>query len=77
MIRSDGTTCVRYEVSGVMRESNSIPIAAKIRPGTISGFGPTFGSNCDAIPAKIMIPKVNGRNAKPDFSGLNPRITWR
>jgi hypothetical protein len=77
MIKSDGTTCVRYEVSGVMRVSNKSPIPAKIRPGTMSGLGPTFGKSCEATPAKMMIPAVNGKNAKPDLSGLNPRTTWR
>jgi hypothetical protein len=75
MMRRDGTTWVKYAVSGVMRVSRSNPIPAKIKPGTISGLGPTFGSNCDATPAKMMIPAVNGKNAKPDFKGLKPRIT--
>jgi hypothetical protein len=43
--KSDGTTCVKYDVSGVMRVSRSRPIPAAIKPGTISGFGPNFGSN--------------------------------
>jgi hypothetical protein len=41
----------------------------KTKPGTISGRGPNFGNNWDAIPAKTMIPAVNGKNAKPDLSG--------
>ena len=57
-----------------MRISNSKPIAAKIRPGTTKGFGPIFESNRGATPAKKMIPAVKGGNAKPDLSGLKPRI---
>jgi hypothetical protein len=70
MIKSDGTTCVRYEVSGVIRVKSSKPTLAASNPGTINGFGPNFGSRADAIPAKVIIPKVNGRNAKPDRNGL-------
>jgi hypothetical protein len=75
MISKDGNTCVVYEVSGVIRVISNRPRLAASNPGTINGLGPTFGSKVDAIPAKTMIPAVNGRNAKPDFSGLYPRIT--
>jgi hypothetical protein len=75
MINNDGKTCVVYEVSGVMRVIINNPTLAANNPGTIKGLGPTFGSSVDAIPAKIMIPKVNGRNANPDLSGLYPKIT--
>jgi len=57
-----GSTCVVYEVSGVIRAIMSIPTLAATRPGTINGFGP--------IPAKTMIPAVNGRNAKPERNGV-------
>jgi hypothetical protein len=77
MMRSDGTTWVAYEVSGVILVRRRRPIPAAIRPGTINGLGPNLGKSCDATPAKMMIPAVNGKNAKPDFSGLNPRTTWR
>ena len=70
IIKSDGKTCVVYEVSGVIRVIISKPRLAASNPGTINGFGPTFGSSVDAIPAKTMMPAVNGRNAKPDFKGL-------
>jgi hypothetical protein len=52
-----------------MRVSISKPMAAATNPGTINRFGPTFGNNCEAMPAKTMIPAVNGKNAKPDLSG--------
>ena len=35
------------------------------RPGTMSGFGPTRGSSWLAMPAPMMMPTLNGRNAKP------------
>jgi hypothetical protein len=77
MMRSEGRTCVTYEVSGVIVVSIKRPIPAKTRPGTINGFGPNFGKSCDATPAKTMIPAVNGKNAKPDLRGEYPRTIWR
>ena len=59
-----------YEVSGVMFDRNNRPRLAAMSPGIMSGLGPNFGKSCEAIPAKIMIPTVKGRNAKPDFKGL-------
>ena len=47
-----------------------MPILAETNPVTIKGRGPTFGSSVDAIPAKTMMPAVNGKNANPDLSGL-------
>ncbi|CAB5013680.1 unannotated protein [freshwater metagenome] len=70
MINSAGRTWPAYDVSGVIFDKNKSPNPAAINPGIIRGFGPNFGSNWDAIPAKTMMPAVNGKNAKPDLSGL-------
>ena len=56
------------------RVSSSIPMVARVSPGTIRGRGPTLGSRLLANPAVRMTPAENGRNAKPAFSGENPRI---
>ncbi len=45
-------------------------MVASASPGTISAFGPRRGSSCATTPAVRMTPRLNGRNAKPDFSGL-------
>jgi hypothetical protein len=47
-----------------------MPTTAITRPGTISFFGPTRGSSWDTKPAARMIPRLNGRKAKPAFSGV-------
>ena len=47
-----------------------MPTTAITRPGTISGLGPTRGSSWATTPAVRMMPTLNGRKAKPDFSGL-------
>ena len=52
-----------------MRVKSNNPVEDISKPVTISGRGPIFGSNFEAVAAAKTIPKVNGKNAKPDLSG--------
>src|SRR5438067_222264 len=77
MISSDGSTCVTYDVSCPTDVSMSMPTMAMTIPGIMSGRGPTLGSSWATTPAATMMPPLNGRNAKPDLSGLYPRLIWK
>src|SRR4051812_7165845 len=77
-IRSSETrTCDQYADPWSIVVSQSMPATAMTRPGTINALGPVRGSSWATIPAEAMMPRLNGRNAKPDFSGLQPRLTWK
>ena len=65
-----------YEPSAGTRVSSSIPTAETTRPTIATGRTPTIGENFDARPAETMIPAVNGRNARPAFSGPKPSTCW-
>ena len=56
-----------YELSD--KELKKIPTVARSIPTTIHGRGPIFGRSCEATPAPMMIPTVNGKKAKPARSG--------
>jgi len=69
MISMGMSTWVAYEVCGVTRVSRSSPTDPAMRPGMSRGLGPTRGRSWDEAPAPRMIPRLNGRNAKPAFTG--------
>ena len=70
MIDMAGKTRAQYDESWPIWVSSSMPTTAIASPGSISGRGPTRGSSWDTKPAVRMMPRLNGRNAKPALSGV-------
>src|SRR5262245_15755709 len=66
---SAGRTSATYVPSTGSRTSRSIPSAETSIPSAATGRTPTRGANCEARPAESITPAVNGRIARPAFSG--------
>ena len=64
-----GSTFAAYEPCTGSSARSARPAALSRNPTAATGRTPSRGANCDAIPAEIMIPAVNGRNARPALSG--------
>jgi hypothetical protein len=67
--RIAGSTFTAYEPSTGSCVSSTSPAAARRKPTAATGRTPIRGANWDAREAEIMIPAVNGRNARPASSG--------
>jgi hypothetical protein len=65
-----GKISAQYDEPWSIRVSSSIPTMAIASPGSIRTLGPTRGSSRDTNPAARMMPRLNGRKAKPALSGL-------
>jgi hypothetical protein len=67
--RSEGSTCAAYEPCTGSWVSSASPAAASSIPTAATGRIPIRGASCEASPAEIITPALNGRKARPAFSG--------
>ena len=74
--RMPGSRSVTYDESGVSRRKRSSPTAPSAEPINGTSRAPSAGTSFWERPAPMMIPAVNGTNAKPASSGEKPRTRW-
>src|SRR5262249_10426209 len=67
--RIEGRTSAAYDPCTGSCVSSRRPAVVSSIPAAATGRTPIRGANAEANPAETMSPAVNGRNARPAFSG--------
>ena len=66
----------QYLVSALTCAYQNRPAVMNAEPAMSSSLGPTRGSTWLTIPEPMMMIRLNGRYATPDFKELKPITPW-